>query len=900
MTRNKLDKEARGVIQEQDDDDEQGATKNLQLLQQGIVDAQLSSSVCGAIGAFLGQLRKKHGAEISLAVRSSGTMEDQAGSSYAGQYDTILNVPPTLDAVGDAVKRCWASMWQPHILEYRRRMASDASELPAMAVVVQLQLDPACSGVAFSMNPMNGDVLEAVVESVHGLGEGVVCGEFSPDTYKVDWSRGVVSDRSIVPQPFKFAFITTKAEQEEDGDESKSPQEYIGKVDTTKEERARSSLTETQAVQVADAVIRVAVFYSHPQDVEWAITRDGRLHLLQTRPITAFQTSSVAIGNWDNMGFQRTSALSNEKTCIAYTRMIANALAEKKRRDKNDDAGDDDDDGGESKTTENDPPYLRWYSVFYGSSYVAREIYHAYYQYDSERWAGRTYDEVMSAYRGVWKPVIDAFDDAFHRSFIDRDVTQITDDELVSLFRKLWRAQGDMDVASFTSGSATEFFENEVVHWVRNLNRGRAGSANVDKPNPRFSVFDLVRALHEPAHNDAQLARLSIDSIAAAVARSKAAYEYFSGTQKPQTAAVPDDTVSALIEKHCRRFFNFSDNDEDIACVPLYQDPSTVISVITNLVRSTSRDELAQRDKRSLADIEAEYAKERQRYESELTRACNMFPNSDESRNTLSKWFMDRIKPSRTHDVVSFRLAVESLRESLIAKERLHSMYTKSLTTLRTIIVERMRRIDGKNAILGLHSVDVTAASLHGNQQSRTVENVWHLRCKLLERLFEPIADEDVPELRRRVIANATVSKMFRAFVPLPEVTSASPMRTPSWHVPTQSSGKPRKFVEHFGLGSSPGTATGAARVIHSLSESHLVRKGDVLVTTFTNASWTPVFSLISGVVLEQGGMLSHAAVLCRELRIPCVSQVSRAKQRIVSGSMVTIDGNRGQVQVKQ
>ena len=98
------------------------------------------------------------------------------------------------------------------------------------------------------------------------------------------------------------------------------------------------------------------------------------------------------------------------------------------------------------------------------------------------------------------------------------------------------------------------------------------------------------------------------------------------------------------------------------------------------------------------------------------------------------------------------------------------------------------------------------------------------------------------------------------------------------------------------GTSACGGRVTGRATVLRDVTEAGRLERGDVLVTKQTDPGWGPVFFLISGLVIERGGMLSHGAIIAREFGIPCVVGVKEATRRIRSGSTITVDGDRGEV----
>jgi phosphohistidine swiveling domain-containing protein len=175
-----------------------------------------------------------------LAVRSSGVDEDLPGASYAGQYESVLGVPaPGLPA---AVRRCWASAFTGHVVAYRR--SHGAGRDVAMAVLVQPMVAAESAGVAFSADPVTGDLDTAVVNAVCGLGDRLVAGTASPDEWVV---RGGEATCRAAPEGAIDARIATEA---------------------------------------AALARRVAARLGAPQDIEWALA-GGELVLLQARPITA-------------------------------------------------------------------------------------------------------------------------------------------------------------------------------------------------------------------------------------------------------------------------------------------------------------------------------------------------------------------------------------------------------------------------------------------------------------------------------------------------------------------------------------------------------------------------------------------------------------------------------------
>lgn len=202
-----------------------------------------------------------------VAVRSSATGEDGRDASFAGMNRTITNVRGP-EAIIDAVVQCWASLFTPRVVTYRRSRNYPGD--PEMAVVVQQMVDPSQAGVAFTADPTTGERDRIVIEAAFGQGEVVVSGSVQPDTYVIEKSTMKVLTTSIGFKPFKIV----RGDDDHDVTVTLDP------------EIAASRVLDDSAIE---SISRLAVaaerHYGYPQDIEWAIAA-GVTWLVQARPIT--------------------------------------------------------------------------------------------------------------------------------------------------------------------------------------------------------------------------------------------------------------------------------------------------------------------------------------------------------------------------------------------------------------------------------------------------------------------------------------------------------------------------------------------------------------------------------------------------------------------------------------
>jgi phosphoenolpyruvate synthase/pyruvate phosphate dikinase len=203
------------------------------------------------------------------AVRSSSISEDSTGFSFAGLYDSFLNVCGANEVV-DAVHRCYVSLWSERAVGYRAgKAASDDEE--AMAVVVMGLVPSETSGIAFTAHPVTGSMDQVVINASFGLGEAIVSGRVTPDSFVIDKNSFAVLERQIYAKEmaiFPHPDGGGTVERLLPGDRRQQP-----------------SLTDEEACAVARLAARVEKHYGSPQDVEWGLYA-GDLFVLQSRPIT--------------------------------------------------------------------------------------------------------------------------------------------------------------------------------------------------------------------------------------------------------------------------------------------------------------------------------------------------------------------------------------------------------------------------------------------------------------------------------------------------------------------------------------------------------------------------------------------------------------------------------------
>src|SRR5215207_7952594 len=204
----------------------------------------------------------------AVAVRSSATAEDLAGASFAGQQETYLNVRGE-EALLEAVKNCWASLWTARAMAYRARRGIDPATV-SLAVVVQRMVESESAGVMFTANPSNGRRNEAVVSAAWGLGESVVSGSVTPDSMVVEKVSGRVLSRETANKEVMTVYI-------ESGIAERPVPEALERQPVLDDETAATLSRYGTTIEHT---------FGTPQDIEWALA-GGEFFIVQSRPITA-------------------------------------------------------------------------------------------------------------------------------------------------------------------------------------------------------------------------------------------------------------------------------------------------------------------------------------------------------------------------------------------------------------------------------------------------------------------------------------------------------------------------------------------------------------------------------------------------------------------------------------
>jgi pyruvate,water dikinase len=844
-------------------------------LQQRILRAPLPVEVRRAITVAYAELALQAGARV--AVRSSATLEDGRRGSMAGLAWTELNVAG-VDALIEAVRRVWASLFRPEVLLYE--LVAQREVPPEMAVVVQ-QLVPAdVAGVMFTANPVTRDRHETLVSATYGLGQAVVEGDTS-DTYAVDRRTGVLRRYRIGHK----AWRVRPAEADGKGVE----RERLGDG-----EAHAPALSPQQLADLCGLARRVEDWAGCPQDVEWALWGE-RVWLLQARPVTG-----VAQWNGDSPHHdepppvpRRTVLWSNANVgeslpgvASPLTWSIIRGYAKSGFLAAFGGLGlsvppDYDFVGSvrgrvylnltEFLSVAGQIPFLSPGTLLHLGGVVASEEREAGggrlaagpadgrraprhgIRLLADAGDGSTVDDIeiprlspagfllrlpLTAVKLLWSNLrtprrARLSMRAFRRR---RDALLREDLDRVGKLGLLERLDGVTAMLDERGGLLLEVSSNFLASYAglreglrllggteHDLGALFSGVGDVASAEPGLRLLDL-------AHRARQ-----VPELAAAVQESSTTAELEVRLARSDVGRGFARDIDGFLERYGLR----AAREAELSTPRWGEDPAFVLGVLQRHLDAPvlleTRDLLAERRR---------------------------------LREAATARLLGRVDP------VSRRL-LRQLLEHALGTARLRE-------ALRTEVIE----------VLGLYRRVFLAAGrrLVGDGVLAAADEIFYLT---MTEVREYLADGVDPGLGLRA---ATRRAQTRAFEQSPAPPDSFVVREGD-PTPEESPIDAADGPLLTGTAASPGARTGRVRVVADPMRAPL-RHGEILVARQADAGWTPLFLVAGAVVLETGGPLSHACVIAREYGVPVVTCLSQATRRLHDGDLVVVDGDRGLVRV--
>ena len=799
-------------------------------------------------------------ARAPIAVRSSGTAEDLAEASFAGMHDTYLDISGTAEVL-DAVKRCWASLWTARATAYRHDKGF-AHEHARLAVVLQEMVHSDVAGVMFTANPVTAAVDEIVLNASWGLGEGVVSGITTPDEFVLARDTLRVRRRTLGSKELRIV---------------RHPATGQGTITepVPEADRRQFTLTDAQAGQLGALGQRVAEFYGgFPQDIEWALA-DDVFYLLQSRPVTGVELSwDEDLEDWqyqdESADYVYTRAWADEYWTGAITPLHYSYRA-KELSDCHHTA--------QKLYGQKDIASMRTWKYHRGEAYFASNPERAWIPRalppnlrnpaSLNKLPPSWWQEVeqkpfsWSGYLWIYAR-IKALDDKsaplkFFKVFMDRIDNRR--DEANGLSNEELRELSDGELQTHILERLEIFKRADDDLW---------GAFFIYAPFALGLLGDLLGKWYD---GDAGWAFADLCSgLPEQTITLKENHEQWELGNRIKASP----TLSRLIEEHEGAAFlaELEKHDEGRAFLADYRpwrakrghrghadrdswfprradDPMLDYNAFRAFMSADSLDPL----------VMEQQLREKRRVREQEVHA------------SISKQPLGKLKLALFKLVHAYSLKFLAFRDN----ER---EYLDNLTyTQRRCFLELGRRLRERGIL-------------------DDPGDVWFLG---VNENFAVLDGRGSLELAKAKIAGRQRNffRFLQREVSLPNYLhpDGTPALPGELIGAVSTAGDDDGTAVLPGAGMSQGKVTGRARVMKSLGEIGSLKKGDVLVCNSTDPGWTPVFLVISGLVLETGGMLSHGACLSREYGLPAVA-VPSAMSRIEDGAMITVDGDLGLVRL--
>ncbi len=780
-----------------------------------------------------------------VAVRSSAGDEDGRAHSFAGQFESYLFVPPA--DVPARVRDVWQSAQSDRVAAYRREHAlGDLHRAPA--VLVQCMIDADVAGVAFSADPVSGRRGICVVAAAYGIGTSVVSGEQDADTWQVDRAG------TIVARAIAIKRVAHRRGAAGHG---------VTDVPVAPADATRPALSDEQIRSVAELARAAARHFGVPQDIEWALQRDT-LYLLQSRAITSLAALSDpdgALTLWDNSNITESYGGVTTPLTYSFARYVYEEVYRQFCRIV----------GVPDARIESNDDALRAMLGFV---------------------RGRVYYNLVSWYRIL--ALLPGY--AFNREFMEQmmGVKEGLPPEVAARLTPPTRAERWRDGIALLGSIARLLVENrrlrnsipafharldaalardvrelsdmrpdELVAHYRELERQLLRRWDAPLVNDFFAMifYGVLRKLAERWCGDehGSLQNDLVSGEGAMVSAEPAQRMHTMAEIAARTPALvsllceaPVDAIVAALPAHpemreqydayLERFGDRCLEELKLETATLRDDPTLLLRSVGQMARAGTREAHAPIDLRGAA-------------EERVRQALSGNP----IRRSVFWWVL--------------RNARERVRE----RENLRFERTRVFGRVRRICVELGRRyaslgaLDDPRDIFYL-TVDEALGFTTGTTPTTDIRALARLRAEETQRWRESPPPADRFETRGVVPHAHAFTSSARALVPPPE------------------QGDSRR-----GMGCYPGVVRGPVRVVRD-PRSAVLLPGEILVAERTDPGWVMLFPSASGLLVERGSLLSHSAIVARELGLPAVVSIEGLTTWLSTGDVVELDGRTGVV----
>lgn len=791
-----------------------------------------------------------------VAVRSSADVEDTAAYSFAGQLESFLFVKGERSLI-EAIRRCWASALSARVLTYHHLNGLDPADMH-LAVIVQSMVPARVSGVMFTADPVMGRKDTLVITACFGLGTAIVSGVVEGDTYRIDRQTMTIAqdigskERIVVPN------------------------EELGagtiEVAVPREQRELPCLSPNEIQELAQIGLRIEQLYGRPQDIEWAIDGNG-VHILQARPIT----SLAPLANthriiWDNSNIIESYSGITSPLTFSFAREAYSVVYRQAARLVG---------ISNEAITANDEMFESMIGFIKGRVYYNLN---SWYQ-GLTLMPGFRYNKVfMEQMMGV-REAIDWPGGASHHTRLQR-LLELPRLGLIVMRLLYQTLTVERRITAFQA----------MVDAVCGEYEGKDFSG-MEMPDLVAGYYDLRRRLlwhwQAPIVNDF-LTALFFGVLRKLIARYRLDE---SGTLQNDLLCGEGGMLSTEPAKSIIRMAATIREDSDLLALFQRTPDRDLCQLLLEgsehrALAAQFREHLDRYGYRCLYELKLEEPSLKDDPTPLLASIRSYLPRQDLDLEALET----RERAVRQQAEEQLRLGLRGRHPPLLApryllfrwvlrRARRHVRYRENMRFARTRVFGVVR--DLFNAM---------GKKLHQARHLDDPHDVFYLEVpEILGFVRGTITSPDL-----RGLAQSRRQEFQRYYEGEPPPDRFETTGT-VWHdndfLGKAATGQRDTSGVLRGHGCCPGMVKGAAKVITSPRKDRL-EKGEILVAKETDPGWVTLFPLASGLLIERGGVLSHSAIVARELGIPTIVGIVGLTQTIRSGQCVEMNGAKGTVTI--
>ena len=783
-----------------------------------------------------------------LAVRSSAAGEDSSGESFAGQLESWLFVSP-----GDVARRVadvWRSGFSERVLTYRRERRLGGAP-PAPAVLIQRMVNPQAAGVAFSADPVSGRRGIAVVGAVYGVGSGLVSGDCDADTYYVDRAGSVIERRLV-----RKLHAHRPDPASPDGVSRRLVEEGLADASVLNDEQVRA---------VARLARDCARHFGRPQDIEWAIA-EGRLVLLQSRPITSLADlpdPEGVLNLWDNSNIAESYRGVTTPMTFSFARRAYESVYREFCRLLQ---------VPEHAIAAHDTVFANMLGLIHGQVYYNLLNWYRVLMLLPGYQMNRHFMEQMMGVREALPDELLATQAPVTWLDRGRDGLRLlrTVGGLIAshwrLPRQIRRFHARLDVALGDPQPAlADQRPDELAGYYRELERQLLTRWDAPLVNDFFAMihYGVLRKLCQKWCGDAdgtlqndllcaeggmisaEPAR-RIRALAEIAARDPALVRVLTGgaVREIEPALNTNPALAAGVRGYLDRFGDRCLEELKLESATLEDDPLPFYRSIGHFAERLQR--------QPVPDGEGQERERRRAAETRVTEAL--------SGHSVRRVF--------------FRWVLKHCRARVRDRENLRFERTRLFGRVRRVLVELGRRLHALDRLAHPRDIfylelDEVLAFVDGTASTTNLMALVALR----EAEFSGYRDADPLPGRFETRGPVGHGQAFRSTV--------------AETIPTGDS--------LSGTGCCPGVVRGPVRVIIDPRGAQL-KSGEILVAERTDPGWIMLFPAAAGLLVEHGSLLSHSAIVSREMGLPSVVGLAGITRWLKDGDWIEMNGSTGRV----